>query len=87
MNMNIDLTKLKAEQLCEMFNDKDDSLDENGIRRDDIIHEFKNRKISVVNIQRAAGSGRKLQIWYNRSRNCIEVYGRHFYEGTDLLQW
>ena len=23
---------------------------------------------------------------YNRSRNCIEVSGYHFFEGTDLLQ-
>lgn len=89
MNTIIDLAKMNVEQLCEMFNNEDEILEKNGIKSSDIIEEFINRKISTVNIQRAAGSmhGRKMRIWYNRSKNCIEVSGHHFFEGTDLLQW
>lgn len=89
MNTIIDLAKMDVEQLCEMFNDKDGILEKAGIDPNDIIREFINRGGATVNIQRAAGSlcGRKMQIWYNRSRNCIEVSGYHFFEGTDLLQW
>lgn len=89
MNTIIDLAKMDVEQLCEMFNDKDGILEKAGIDPNDIIREFINRGVATVNIQRAAGNlcGRKMQIWYNRSRNCIEVSGYHFFEGTDLLQW
>ena len=81
---NIDLKKLSADQLCDLFNDETSHVD-----HWDIIHEFIDRKISTVNIQRASGSmnGRPMRIWYNEGRNCIEVRGRVFFEGTDLLQW
>ena len=81
---NIDLKKLSADQLCDLFNDETSHVD-----HWDIIHEFIDRKISTVNIQRASGSmrGRSMRIWYNEERNCIEVRGRAFFEGTDLLQW
>lgn len=81
---NIDLKKLSADQLCDLFNDETSHVD-----HWDIIHEFIDRKISTVNIQRASGSmrGRSMRIWYNEERNCIEVRGRVFFEGTDLLQW
>lgn len=72
---NIDLKKLSAEQLCDLFNDETAQ-----VKHWDIIQEF---------IQRASGSmnGRPMRIWYNEGRNCIEVRGRVFFEGTDLLQW
>lgn len=84
MMENIDLKKLSAEQLCDLFNDETAQ-----VKHWDIIQEFINRKISTVNIQRASGSmnGRPMRIWYNEGRNCIEVRGRVFFEGTDLLQW
>ncbi len=80
---NIDLKKLSAEQLCDLFNDETAQ-----VKHWDIIQEFIDRKISTVNIQRASGSmnGRPMRIWYNEGRNCIEVRGRVFFEGTDLLQ-
>lgn len=84
MMENIDLKKLSAEQLCDLFNDETAQ-----VKHWDIIQEFIDRKISTVNIQRASGSmnGRPMRIWYNEGRNCIEVCGRVFFEGTDLLQW
>lgn len=84
MMENIDLKKLSAEQLCDLFNDETAQ-----VKHWDIIQEFIDRKISTVNIQRASGSmnGRPMRIWYNEGRNCIEVRGRVFFEGTDLLQW
>lgn len=87
MENKIDLTKIDAEQLCEIFNGKDNFSQ--NIDTKYIINEFISRKISVVNIQRAYGStsGKKMQIWYNRERNCIEVSGRCFFEGTNLLKW
>lgn len=85
MEKTIDLTRIDADQLCEMFNEGDDILKEKGTSRSDIIMEFRNRKIATVNIQRA--SGRIKRIWYNSDKNCIEVHGRCFFEGTDLLQW
>lgn len=89
MKETIILKEISVEQLCDLFNDSGDILKEHGITEDDIIQEFKKRKISTVNIQRASGdrSGKKMRIWYNSSRNCIEVRGRNFFEGTDLLQW
>ncbi len=81
---NIDLKKLSAEQLCDLFNDETAQ-----VKHWDIIQEFIDRKISTVNIQRASGcmNGRPMRIWYNEGWNCIEVRGRVFFEGTDLLQW
>lgn len=89
MKKAIVLADMNVKQLCDLFNDSDNICEEYGISSNDIIHEFINRKISTVNIQRASGSapGKKMRIWYNDSRNCIEVYGRNFFEGTDLLQW
>lgn len=89
MKTIFDLAKISTEQLCEMFNDLDNVVEEKDISSSDIINEFINRKISTVNIQRAVGSmaGNKMRIWYNRSKNCIEVCGRNFFDNTDLLQW
>ena len=74
---NIDLKKLSAEQLCDLFNDETAQ-----VKHWDIIQEFIDRKISTVNIQRASGSmnGRPMRIWYNEGRNCIEVRGRVFFD-------
>lgn len=71
---------MNVEQFCEIFNDKDGIQEKTGIDRDDIIREFLNMGIGTVNIQRAvgSGSGRKMQIWYNRAKNYIEVSDRHF---------
>lgn len=75
----LDLQSMTPKELCELYNEEK--------FRSEIIDEFKRRKISVVNIQRSAGSGSPIKIWYNGKGNNIEVYGRHFFEGTDLLQW
>ena len=55
---------MSAEQLCELFNECD-SLDIPALRKWDIIQEFIDRKISVVNIQRASGSmsGREMRMY------------------------
>ncbi len=83
------LKRIDIDKLCELFNADEEVQKKVGIKRWDIINEFIARKISVVNIQRAAGSmcGRRMRIWYNETRNCIEVKGYAIFEGTDLLQW
>lgn len=81
----INLRSLSAEQLCELFNECD-SLDIPALRKWDIIQEFIDRKISVVNIQRASGSmsGREMRIMYNKVANRIEVAGHYFFEDTSF---
>ena len=81
---NIDLKKLSAEQLCDLFNDETAQ-----VKHWDIIQEFIDRKISTVNIQRASGSmnGRPMRIWYNEGRNCIEgSKSLHRYKKTATLR-
>ena len=57
-----------------------------ALRKWDIIQEFIDRKISVVNIQRASGSmsGREMRIMYNKAANRIEVAGYYFFEDTSF---
>lgn len=75
----LDLQSMTPKELCELYNE--------GKCKSEIIDEFRKRKISVVNIQRSVGSGSPIKIWYNEKGNRIEVSGRHFFEGTNLLQW
>lgn len=54
MKKAIVLADMNVKQLCDLFNDADNICEEYGISPNDIIHEFINRKISTVNIQRAS---------------------------------
>ncbi len=85
----VDLKDMDVEQLCDLFNADEDIQRKAGVCRGDLIKEFISRHISTVNIQRAAGGmcGQRMRIWYNEPKNCIEVRGRHFFEGTNLWQW
>ncbi len=80
---------MSIDSLCELFNAGEEIYKEYNINEWNIIDEFIARKVSVVNIQRASGGmcGRKMRIWYNETKNCIEVTGYAIFEGTDLLQW
>lgn len=44
MKTIFDLAKISTEQLCEMFNDMDNVMEEKDISSSDIINEFINRK-------------------------------------------